>query len=163
MDGRTPKLNKTPLKISLLFLVCFALYFLSGCATLQTSPKDGSSSTAPGVVEVISPEFVGEWRNSKDPIKYAALYFLSDGRGIVLGSDESDVLGFQVSTSYDSKRHILTLVSHPQPQEGPQQTFHLNYDPSSKMISGMGDVPFTRCSPKVPDYMLEEFKLNSAP
>jgi hypothetical protein len=39
-------MTKAPLKISLFVIVCFALGFFPGCATRQTSPKAGSSSTA---------------------------------------------------------------------------------------------------------------------
>jgi hypothetical protein len=142
------------MKFAHLAFLCSALCLLPSCrvqrpATVESSPP----------VAVIPSELVGEWRNSNDKDLYEAIYLLSDGRGLLVASDKSDVLGHKFTATYNPETHTLTFTRIPTPQLGGPQARIYEYDQKSKTIlSRRAEAPFKRQSVKIPSYIMEEFE-----
>jgi hypothetical protein len=137
-----------------LLILSFSVCIFVGCST-DRAVTAHSQSAPDTLTNAIPPELVGEWRNSKDSERYAAIYLYADGRGGSLGSDRHTVIGSKVEATYDSKTRVLTLV----PLPSRQFTLIYDYDPSSKtLLSRRGEPPFTRRGTKIPRHVQEEIE-----
>ena len=146
------------MRTTFLALACSTACFFAGCAARGPAIAQGERSITTSTADTIPRELVGEWRNSNDGDRYAAIYLFPDGRGGLLASEKGTVIGSKNAAVYDSETFVLTLSTLRTSQEGDRMSLLFDYDPSSKTIlSRRGGAPFTRRSAKIPRHIKEEF------